>query len=34
MALDTQPLRQEIRKVYSEVVGDPKRGYHLRARKP
>ena len=29
MALDTQQLRQEIRKVYAEVVNDPKRGYHF-----
>ena len=29
MALDTDQLRQEIRKVYSEVVSDPKRGYHF-----
>ncbi len=29
MALDTTLLREEIRKVYSEVVRDPKKGYHF-----
>ena len=29
MALDTSLLRDEIRKVYSEVVNDPKKGYHF-----
>lgn len=29
MPLDTALLREEIRKVYSEVVRDPKRGYHF-----
>lgn len=29
MALDTGHLREEIRKVYSEVVRDPKKGYHF-----
>jgi arsenite methyltransferase len=29
MSLDTQRLREEIQKVYSEVVRDPKKGYHF-----
>lgn len=29
MALDTAFLRKEIQKVYSEVVRDPKKGYHF-----
>ncbi len=29
MTLDTRLLREEIRKVYTEVVHDPKRGYHF-----
>src|SRR5712691_3941769 len=29
MPLDTSQLRLEIQKVYSEVVRDPKRGYHF-----
>src|SRR5262249_14778992 len=29
MAVDTDRLRDEIRKVYSEVVRDPKKGYHF-----
>lgn len=29
MALDTARLRDEIRKVYSEVIRDPKKGYHF-----
>ncbi|MGH7358833.1 MAG: methyltransferase domain-containing protein [Candidatus Rokuibacteriota bacterium] len=29
MTLDTTRLREEIRKVYAEVVRDPKRGYHF-----
>ncbi len=29
MPLDTTRLRDEIKKVYSEVVGDPKKGYHF-----
>ena len=29
MALDTSLLREEIQKVYSEVVRDPKKGYHF-----
>src|SRR2546422_9550773 len=29
MQLDTVRLREEIRKVYSEVVRDPKKGYHF-----
>lgn len=29
MPLDTQLLREEIQKVYSEVVRDPKKGYHF-----
>ena len=29
MPLDTVRLREEIRKVYSEVVRDPKKGYHF-----
>jgi len=29
MALDTVRLREEIQKVYSEVVRDPKKGYHF-----
>ncbi|MBI2152652.1 MAG: methyltransferase domain-containing protein [Candidatus Rokubacteria bacterium] len=29
MALDTTLLRSEIQKVYSEVVRDPKKGYHF-----
>jgi SAM-dependent methyltransferase len=29
MPLDTALLREEIRKVYSEVVRDPKKGYHF-----
>ncbi|MBI4628791.1 MAG: methyltransferase domain-containing protein [Candidatus Rokubacteria bacterium] len=29
MPLDTGRLRAEISKVYSEVVGDPKKGYHF-----
>lgn len=29
MALDTTLLREEIQKVYSEVVRDPKKGYHF-----
>ena len=33
MPLDTTRLHDEIRKVYSEVVGDPKKG-NISARKP
>lgn len=29
MPLDTALLRQEIQKVYSQVVADPKKGYHF-----
>jgi arsenite methyltransferase len=29
MTLDTTQLREEIKKVYSEVVRDPKKGYHF-----
>jgi hypothetical protein len=29
MAIDGEQLREEIRKVYSEVARDPKRGYHF-----
>lgn len=29
MALDTARLRDEIRKVYTDVVRDPKKGYHF-----
>jgi len=29
MPVDAERLREEIRKVYSEVVRDPKRGYHF-----
>ena len=29
MAVDAEQLREEIRKVYSEVARDPKRGYHF-----
>lgn len=29
MTLDTERLRDEIRKVYSEVARDPKKGYHF-----
>ncbi len=29
MTLDTMQLRQEIQRVYSEVVLDPKKGYHF-----
>ena len=29
MPVDGEQLREEIRKVYSEVVRDPKRGYHF-----
>lgn len=29
MALDTSLLREEIQKVYTEVVRDPKKGYHF-----
>jgi hypothetical protein len=29
MALDTTRLREEVRKVYAEIVRDPKRGYHF-----
>ena len=29
MALDAARLREEISKVYSEVAGDPKKGYHF-----
>jgi arsenite methyltransferase len=29
MALDTERLREEISKVYSEVARDPKKGYHF-----
>src|SRR5229473_4921817 len=29
MPLDTSQLRVEIQKVYSEVVRDPKKGYHF-----
>ena len=29
MALDTTLLRDEIKKVYSDVVRDPKKGYHF-----
>lgn len=29
MALDTGLLREEIQKVYSQVVSDPKKGYHF-----
>ena len=29
MALDISLLRTEIQKVYSEVVRDPKEGYHF-----
>ncbi len=29
MPLDTTRLRDEIKKVYSEVVSDPKKGYHF-----
>jgi arsenite methyltransferase len=29
MPLDTERLREEIQKVYSEVARDPKRGYHF-----
>lgn len=29
MPLDTALLRQEIQKIYSEVVRDPKKGYHF-----
>lgn len=29
MPVDAERLREEVRKVYSEVVRDPKRGYHF-----
>lgn len=29
MALDTELLREEIQKVYTQVVSDPKQGYHF-----
>jgi SAM-dependent methyltransferase len=29
MPVDTERLREEIRRVYSEVVRDPKKGYHF-----
>ena len=29
MPVDAERLREEVRKVYSDVVRDPKRGYHF-----
>ena len=29
MSLDAERLREEIRKVYTDVVRDPKKGYHF-----